>query len=92
MLDLIVKSREVPNLLLVAATNYKELLDEATKVGEGGDWEDKPASLTNRLTMAANGKAMITTPLKEGAYRLFVYAMDGHNKVATANIPFYVKE
>ncbi len=30
MLDLVVKSREVPNLILVAATNYKELLDEAT--------------------------------------------------------------
>jgi hypothetical protein len=73
--------------------NYRwELLEEATKVGEGGDREDKPANLTNRLTMASNGKAMIATPLKEGAYRLFVYAMDGHNKVATANIPFYVKE
>lgn len=30
MLDLIVKSREIPNLILVAATNYKNLLDEAT--------------------------------------------------------------
>lgn len=30
MLDLIVKSREVPNLVLIAATNYKEYLDEAS--------------------------------------------------------------
>ncbi|MEK7434501.1 MAG: ATP-binding protein, partial [Cyanobacteriota bacterium] len=30
MLDMIVKSREIPNLILIAATNYKELLDEAT--------------------------------------------------------------
>jgi len=30
MLDLIIKAREVPNLVLLAATNYKDLLDEAT--------------------------------------------------------------
>ncbi|MBC7474649.1 MAG: ATP-binding protein, partial [Candidatus Sericytochromatia bacterium] len=30
MLDLIVKSRDVPNLILMSATNYIELLDEAT--------------------------------------------------------------
>lgn len=30
ILDLIIKSRDIPNLILVAATNYKEYLDEAT--------------------------------------------------------------
>lgn len=30
MLDLIVKSREIPNLVLIGATNYKEYLDEAS--------------------------------------------------------------
>ncbi|MFN8671920.1 MAG: ATP-binding protein [Candidatus Sericytochromatia bacterium] len=30
MLDFIVKSRTIPNFILMAATNYKELLDEAT--------------------------------------------------------------
>jgi transitional endoplasmic reticulum ATPase len=30
ILDLIVKSRDIPNLILIAATNYKEYLDEAT--------------------------------------------------------------
>ena len=69
-----------------------ELLDEATKVGEGGDREDKPKSMENRITIAGDGKAMMKAPEKEGAYRLFVYISDGHNKVATANIPFYVKE
>ncbi len=30
ILDLIVKSRDIPNLILMAATNYKEYIDEAT--------------------------------------------------------------
>ena len=69
-----------------------ELLDEATKVGEGGDHEDKPKNMENMLTNAINGGATLKAPIKEGAYRLFVYITDGNNKVATANIPFYVRE
>jgi len=69
-----------------------ELLEEATKLGEGGDREERPGKLENMITDKANGKAILKAPAKEGAYRLFVYILDGHNKVATANIPFYVKE
>jgi hypothetical protein len=69
-----------------------ELLLEATKVGEGGDREERPESVANVITNAGNGKAALKAPAKEGAYRLFVYVTDGKNKVATANIPFYVKE
>jgi len=69
-----------------------ELLDEATQLGEGGDREERPTSIPNMLTEQSNGKALLKTPVKQGAYRLFVYVMDGHNKVATANIPFYVNE
>jgi len=74
--------------------NYRyELLPEPTEVGEGGDFEARPSSIENPFT-ANNGNGMITvkSPEKEGAYRLFVYASDGQNKVATANIPFYVKK
>ncbi|OKS86559.1 hypothetical protein RG47T_2015 [Mucilaginibacter polytrichastri] len=35
--------------------------------------------------------AIIKSPEKEGAYRLFLYVMDGYNPVATANILFYVR-
>lgn len=73
--------------------NYRwELLEEATKLGEGGDREDRPAAIENRITNTVDGKATLQSPVKEGAYRLFVYITDGHNKVATANIPFYVKQ
>lgn len=76
------------------ALNYRyELLPEPTEVGEGGDYESRPNSIENTFT-ANHGNGMITlkSPDKEGAYRLFVYATDGQNKVATANIPFYVKK
>jgi hypothetical protein len=69
-----------------------EILDEATKVGEGGDHEDKPASPEARIIPEGEGTALVTAPAKAGAYRLFVYITDGHNNVATANIPFYVKD
>ncbi|HWI91641.1 MAG TPA: glycoside hydrolase family 2 TIM barrel-domain containing protein [Flavisolibacter sp.] len=73
--------------------NYRwELLEEATKLGEGGDHEDRPIAIENSIKNSVDGKAMLKSPTKEGAYRLFVYITDGHNKVATANIPFYVKQ
>lgn len=68
-----------------------EMLPEATNVGEGGDHEDKPEALSFMYSDLGNGKVTIQSPAKAGAYRLFVYVSDGNNKVATANIPFYVK-
>ncbi len=73
--------------------NYRwELLPEPTQVGEGGDYEAKPKPVENSLSgKGDNGQAMLKAPNKEGAYRLFVYITDGHNNIATANLPFYVK-
>ncbi|WP_461789405.1 glycoside hydrolase family 2 TIM barrel-domain containing protein [Pedobacter sp.] len=74
------------------ALKYRwELLPEATKVGEGGDHEDKPETLKLQHTDLAEGKIKIVSPAKSGAYRLFIYVQDVKNKVATANIPFFVK-
>ena len=73
--------------------NYRwELLPEPTKVGEGGDFEERPkASEQTLLKNLGKGKAILKAPPMPGAYRLFVYITDGHNNVATANLPFYVK-
>lgn len=69
-----------------------ELLSEATNVGEGGDYERKPETKKMRYSEKGEGKITFTSPKVGGAYRLFVYVHDGKNKIATANIPFFVKQ
>lgn len=69
-----------------------ELLHESTDLKEGGDRESRPAAVPDRISSTREGQATLKTPEQEGAYRLFVYAYDGQNNVATANIPFYVKK
>lgn len=70
-----------------------ELLPEPTKVGEGGDYEARPRPIENAFVNTPNpGQVSLKAPAKAGAYRLFVYVTDGHNNVATANLPFYVNE
>ena len=70
-----------------------ELLPEPTKVGEGGDFEERPKALDPAsIRDLGRGKATLKAPQAEGAYRLFVYITDGHNNVATANLPFFVRK
>ncbi len=70
-----------------------EVLPEPTQVSEGGDFEARPAPMEKAISAAQNnGRALLQAPAKEGAFRLFVYITDGKNNVATANLPFYVKE
>jgi hypothetical protein len=71
---------------------YKwEIYYESTEKKEGGDTEKKPAAI-NDLIVNGNGRALtFKAPVKKGAYRLFVYVFDGHNNVATANAPFFVR-
>ncbi|WP_161890197.1 glycoside hydrolase family 2 TIM barrel-domain containing protein [Pontibacter russatus] len=69
-----------------------ELLHESTDLKEGGDREDRPDTVPDRLTETDGDNANLQAPVQEGAYRLFVYVYDGHDNVATANIPFYVKK
>ncbi|MBA3664165.1 MAG: hypothetical protein H0W61_08160 [Bacteroidetes bacterium] len=71
---------------------YWEIYKESAEKKEGGDKEDKPEALTG-LIINGKGKALsFKSPDKEGAYRLFVNVYDGHNHVATANAPFFVKK
>jgi hypothetical protein len=69
-----------------------ELLPESTDLKQGGDRETRPAPLAGCLPTGVQGQTTLTAPTQPGAYRLFVYAHDGHGNVATGNVPFLVRE
>ena len=68
-----------------------ELLPESTDLKQGGDRESRPTPLAGALPAGAAGQSTLTVPTQPGAYRLFVYAHDGHGNVATGNVPFLVQ-
>ena len=67
-----------------------EVLYEATEVGHGGDYEERPDAITLEILKENSGELSFKAPAP-GNYRLFVYADDGANHAATANIPFRVE-
>ena len=67
-----------------------EIRAESTSNKVGGDAEYVPSLVEGAIKNHAS-VIQLTTPEKSGPYRLFVYAFDGHNNAAHANIPFYVK-
>ncbi len=66
-----------------------EIMPESTDLKDGGDAEERPESIEGLIVSEKDGKATFKSPAK-GAYRLFVYASDGNNQAAAANIPFMV--
>jgi len=74
--------------------NYRwEILTEVpeNQQSQGGDYEIRPVSVLKIETAVGENNVEFVAPVKEGAYRIFVYAGDDKNKAATSNIPFYVK-
>lgn len=68
-----------------------EILPESTDIKAGGDRESRPASLDIMFEETeTDGTFTFSAPKKSGPYRLFIYAYDGHQNAAVANIPFYV--
>jgi hypothetical protein len=67
-----------------------KIRSESSSDNVGGDSEYVPEIVDGVIT---NQDAIIEliAPKKSGAYRLFVYAFDGNDNAAHANIPFYVK-
>ena len=68
-----------------------ELLPESTDLKVGGDRESRPEPIRRKIEVLGSGEANLTAPKQPGAYRLYVYATDGHGNVATGNIPFMVR-
>jgi len=68
-----------------------DILRESTDLRDGGDLEDRPDSLDVTIVSSDVRSTTFVSPKEKGAYRIFVYAMDGNNHAATVNIPFYVE-
>jgi hypothetical protein len=71
---------------------FWEIYPESTEQKEGGDMEAKPQPLKDLILDGKTKALSFKAPEKEGAYRVFVTVYDGHNHIATANAPFYVKK
>lgn len=69
-----------------------EVIPESKDLKEGGDHEDKPFTLEDTYKTGSSNELTFKAPRRPGAYRLFIFVYDGHNNVATANIPFLVKK
>lgn len=66
-----------------------EILKEATKTATGGAYEPRPDRIGEVQTTNVN---FLNTVISElGAYRLYVYVLDGTGFVSTANAPFMVQ-
>jgi len=73
-------------------TYYWEIKPESDSTNSGGDFEDDIASLDALIADPHTQTIKLSTPVKPGAYRLYVYVGDGKEHVAHANIPFLVED
>ena len=64
-----------------------ELKPESMATQAGGDYEPSIESIEGFISGDAGARVMITAP-PPGAYRLFVYVIDGQGNAAHANLPF----
>jgi len=69
-----------------------EIMPESTELGDGGDHEPRPESITNGIIISNEGRIGFTSPDKPGAYRLFIYVNDNYSHSGTVNIPFLVTD
>lgn len=67
-----------------------EVRAESSSHHEGGDREAEPPAMADAIRQADGTAAAFRAPDAPGAYRLFVYAYDGHGAAASANLPFQV--
>jgi len=67
-----------------------KILAESRDKKSGGDDEKEAQEMAGLIEHADLNHIIFRTPSSEGAYRLFVY-VNYNNKIAYANIPFWVK-
>lgn len=69
-----------------------KIMEESNAKTSGGDYESRMAALPGLIQEGTGAEVQVKAPAKPGAYRLYVYVLDGHQKAAYANIPFYVND
>jgi hypothetical protein len=67
------------------------IMKESTDLGDGGDHESVPDIMEGYISPAQQAEIEMKVPEEAGAYRLFMYAYDGHGNAAHANIPFFAQ-
>lgn len=72
-------------------TDWK-VFAEATDLRLGGDNEAAPPRIDVAVLASDSGQFRFLAPNKPGAYRLFITVRGKGGKVATANLPFLVRE
>jgi len=68
-----------------------EIMKESEATQEGGDREEVPMALNGLFENSDSDNVIFTAPAEPGAYRLFVYVLDGQGHAGHANIPFLVR-
>lgn len=68
-----------------------EVRAASTDKRSGGDPEAVPPVAEVQIA-SANDSAVVICPKEPGAYRIFVYALDGQGNVATANVPIFISD
>jgi hypothetical protein len=68
-----------------------EIMPEVARGGYAGMGEKRSQPLPGLVQTTGEREIVFTAPEQEGAYRVFVFALDGQGNAATANIPFFVR-
>jgi hypothetical protein len=69
-----------------------EVREETSDARSGGDAEAVPPAHPESIVESKGAELAFQTPVREGAYRLFVTVRDGNGGAATANFPFFVRK
>ncbi len=68
-----------------------EVMAEVPRAGYAGMGEKPSRPIPDLIRKTGPREITFAAPSQGGAYRVFVFALDGHGNAATANIPFFVK-
>lgn len=68
-----------------------EIMPEVARGGYAGMGEKRSQPMPELIRKTGEREIVFAAPEQEGAYRVFVFALDGQGNAATANIPFFVR-